>query len=163
MGLSAGQVFRVAGAIRVYRMLRIITACQNFGEGVLAPTVKELLDLAEMCGILSSRATRKRGPGSDLRHLRPSAMADTPGKERMPPALVGAHGGGEVVAEGVPLLHERHENRVVEANRVGVESLLTVRLTDGVREGHGFVNLAPQLTAAQELVVRYAGREVGRC
>ena len=93
----------------------------------------------------------------------PSAMADAPGKERMPPALVGAHGGGEVVAEFFPLLDERHENWVVEGNRVGVESLLTMRPSDSIREGHGFVNLAPQLTAAQELVVRYAGREVGRC
>ena len=64
----------------------------------------------------------------------PSAMADAPGKERMPPALVGAHGGGEVVAEIFPLLDESHENGVVEANRVGVESLLTMCPSDGVCE-----------------------------
>ena len=90
-------------------------------------------------------------------------MADAPCQKRMPPALVGAHRVGEVGAEGVPLLYESHEDGVVEANRVGVEPLLTMRPSDSIREGHGFVNLAPQLTAAQELVVRYAGREVGRC
>ena len=93
----------------------------------------------------------------------PATMADTPCQKRMPPAMVGAHCVGKVRAEGVPLLYESHENWVVEANRVGVKPLLTMRSSDSIREGHGFVNLAPQLTAAQELVVRYAGREVGRC
>ena len=81
----------------------------------------------------------------------------------MPAAMVGAHGGGEVVAEGVALLDEGHEDRVVEGNKVCPESMSSVRLADGIRKGPGFLNLAVQLIVPEKLVVRDVGREVGRC
>ncbi len=125
----------------------------------LAPTVKELWKSDMIDQNQSCQNVRK----TPLLGNSPPAVGCAPGKKRLSPTMVGAERVREVVAEGVPLLDEGHEDWVVEGNKVRPESVRTVRLADGIREGLGLLNLAIQLIVTEELVVRDVGWEVGCC